>query len=200
MTRHSKPRHTADGQLRIIAGQWRGRKLAFPALDGLRPTGDRIRETLFNWLQAELPGARCLDLFAGSGALGLEALSRGAAHCTFIDSQASACQALKANLAKLSCTAAQVLQTDAVTWLQQSAASLHSGQTPVQVVFCDPPFAKGLWAEAIEALAASPLLASDAWIYIETPKDEAVTVPVQWRLHRSKTAGTIRFQLFQVAG
>ena len=97
-TPNPRPTAPATSQLRIIGGQWRGRKLNFPAVDGLRPTGDRIRETLFNWLAPELPGARCLDLFAGSGALGLEALSRGAGYSLLLERDPSAAQALRANL------------------------------------------------------------------------------------------------------
>ncbi|WP_390517735.1 16S rRNA (guanine(966)-N(2))-methyltransferase RsmD [Halioxenophilus aromaticivorans] len=188
---------TTTGQLRIIAGQWRGRVLKFPALDGLRPTGDRVRETLFNWLQGDITQARCLDLFAGSGALGLEALSRGAQHCTFIDTQSNACQALAANLELLNCSQGQIAQTNALQWLASSANGLEK---PYDIIFCDPPFAANLWPQTLAALSRHPCLASNALVYIEAPKDATLEPSPSWQLARVKDAGQIRFYLFQATG
>lgn len=199
MPRHSsnvKPKQ--QGQLRIIAGQWRGRKLSFPEVDGLRPTGDRLRETLFNWLQQDLHQAHCLDLFAGSGSLGLEALSRGASHCTFIDASKLVCQSLTENLTRLDCRSGQVVQQDAVFWLQQSASTLaqESERKPYDLIFCDPPFALDLWDEVIHAVNAHPLIAANARVYVETPKNQTVQIPDNWHLHRSKDAGQVSVCLY----
>ncbi|MGS2723431.1 16S rRNA (guanine(966)-N(2))-methyltransferase RsmD [Porticoccus sp. GXU_MW_L64] len=179
-------------QLRIIGGQWRGRKLTFPDVEGLRPSGDRVRETLFNWLNTELPGARCLDLFAGSGALGLEALSRGADHALLVEKNATAagqlrqhCQALNAN--------AQVLQMDALEWLRSTR------NTSFDVVFLDPPFGKQLLEPCCELLAESGLLKPGAVVYMECAIGEAPTVPGSWQLHREKHSGQVSYRLFATA-
>src|SRR5690349_6524231 len=115
----ARPEPRGDGVLRIIGGQWRGRKLHFPALPGLRPSPDRVRETLFNWLAPTLAGSRCLDLFAGSGALGLEALSRGAQQCWFVDSANAACRRIQEHLTLLQCVDACVFNAEASQWLQR---------------------------------------------------------------------------------
>lgn len=193
--RHRKAASPTSGQLRIIAGQWRGRKLSFPSVSGLRPTGDRVRETLFNWLQADVAGSRCLDLFAGSGALGFEALSRGASHCTFIDNQAAACDHLKTNLSLLQCQDADVYQMDALTWLQQVPPT---GSQPYDLIFCDPPFAQDLWLPALAALECHPVLAPEALMYVESPLTTPLKVDTEhWQLRRSKESGQVRFCLFQ---
>src|SRR5690606_3705719 len=134
-------------QLRIIGGQWRGRKLRFPDVEGLRPTGDRIRETLFNWLAPELPGARCLDLFAGSGSLGLEALSRGAAASWMLERDAHAAGCLRENLQLLAADGGVVQHLDSLTHLRQGNA-----EQPFDVIFIDPPFDRNLWQASIDAL------------------------------------------------
>ncbi len=178
------------GQLRIIAGQWRGRKLAFPSLDGLRPTPDRVRETLFNWLAPELPGSHCLDLCAGSGALGLEALSRGAASCHFVDSARAAINAINGHLQNLACDAGQCFNVSAQDYL----AGKHP---PANIVFMDPPFDLALHSELCEALRDSGILATEALVYLESPRQsESPAVPASWQLHRDKTAGDVRYQLF----
>jgi len=184
------------GQLRIIGGIWRGRKLQFPDIDGLRPTGDRIRETLFNWLAPEIQGARCLDLFAGSGALGLEALSRGAAASVLIEQDGRAAAQLNANLALLDkeegrSEAGRVLQRDALNWLQQG-----NPEAPYHIVFMDPPFALNLWQAVIDALEEGNWLAEDATIYIEAGKTSEYQVPINWQLHRDKTTGAVSYKLF----
>ena len=178
-------------QLRIIGGQWRGRKLSFPDVDGLRPTGDRIRETLFNWLAPELPGARCLDLFAGSGALGLEALSRGASASVLVERDSGAASQLRANLALLAATEGQLLQVDALRLLRDG----NSG-APYAVVFIDPPFQLGLWQAVIDALEEGQWLSEDASVYIESGRDSVYVVPANWRLHREKHAGQVSYRLF----
>ncbi len=195
--RSSTARHPAgrrDGsqraQLCIIGGQWRGRKLPFVSADGLRPTGDRIRETLFNWLQPELPGARCLDLFSGSGALGLEALSRGAASASLLELNAAAADCIRDNVHLLQCRQAEVITTDCLSWLQQAR------REPYQIVFIDPPFQLQLWQPVVEALERGQWLASEAAIYIETPRGLALSVPRDWRLHRQKQAGDVCYRLF----
>lgn len=183
----------ANGRLRLIGGQWRGRILSFPDADGLRPTGDRQRETLFNWLQMDIPGARCLDLFAGSGALGLEALSRGASHCTLLELNPRACAQLADNARLLDATAAEVINTNSLTWLEQSPARPHD------VVFLDPPFAANLWQACIDALGRHDWLSPEAAVYIEAPGDLTFQVPAHWLLHREKRAGANCFRLYRLA-
>lgn len=184
-------RAAAPGQLRIIGGQWRGRKLQFPAVPGLRPSPDRVRETLFNWLMHDIAGARCLDLFAGSGALGLEALSRGATHCTFVDSSAAAGRALGDHLRTLQCVAGQIVTADASTWLRNTAPQ------PFDVVFLDPPFRGDLLGDCCAALETRGWLAPAAWIYIEAASDEILpALPANWRLHRDRAAGQVAYRLF----
>lgn len=184
------------GVVRIIAGRWRGRKLVFPAQPGLRPTGDRLRETLFNWLQPLLPDARCLDLFAGSGALGLEAASRGAALVSLIESSAAAAQALRNNCARLEADGVEVVNTDALAWLARRSPP----PDPYTIAFLDPPFASDLLRRAIPALEASGVLAVPAWIYLETARGQAIPeLPPNWHLHREKCSGDVCCRLFRRA-
>ena len=190
----SKSRNSNDttGTLRIIGGQWRSRRLSFSAVEGLRPTTDRVRETLFNWISPVIIGARCLDLFTGSGALGLEALSREAGSVTFIDQSPVATRSLKQNLQLLQANNADVINTDAIKWLQATTP-----ESPYNIVFIDPPFRCGLVYECIEQLQSKPLLTSGSYIYIEIEK-EAVRpqTPANWQLHREKEAGQVRYMLF----
>lgn len=186
MNRHN---HHTPHPLRIIAGQWRTRQLEFPDLPGLRPTPDRVRETLFNWLAPVLPGARCLDLFAGSGALGLEALSRGAAEAVLVEQHPIAVRALHANLARLQATHARVEMAEALTWLRQPA-------TPFDIVLLDPPFGQGLLAPVCAALEAGGWLADRSWIYLEAERDHAnLPLPAHWTPYREKVAGMISYRL-----
>ena len=182
-------RDNARNHLRIIGGHWRGRKLAFPSVDGLRPTGDRIRETLFNWLGAYLPNSRCLDLFAGSGALGIEALSRGAAQVTLLEQHPQAAAQLQVHLRTLNAETGQVIATDALRWLNQPG-------TPMDIVFIDPPFQADLWQATCAALESHNWLSSGCAIYIETPRDYSLQVPPQWLLHREKHSGQVSYRLF----
>jgi len=190
--RTSHPDRKADrSRLRIIAGRWRGRRLEFSAEPGLRPTPDRVRETLFNWLVNDVEGSRCLDLFAGSGALALEALSRGAAAVTALDISERALADLARNLARLQGTATLVC-ADACRWLELA----HDER--FDVVFIDPPFRSGLAERCIERLAGSPILAEGAVIYVETASDEtAPRLPADWRLSREKFAGRVAYRLYR---
>ena len=182
-------------QLRIIGGKWRGRKLAIADVEGLRPTGDRIRETLFNWLQADISNARCLDLFAGAGALGLEALSRGAQSVTMIEYDATAAANLTAHcqLLEIDSNACKLIKADAIRYLSNENISPGS----IDIVFIDPPFAANLWQSVIDLLEQQSILADDALIYIESPKNRPITPPTHWHSHREKTAGDVRYQLFK---
>lgn len=177
-------------QLRIIAGRWRGRRLAFPDVAGLRPTPDRVRETLFNWLTPLLPGARCLDLFAGSGALGFEAASRGAARVVMVEREAQAAAALRAHSAVLAASQVQVIAADAPTYLMGAAQAYD-------IVLLDPPFDQpALLAECCQGLEARGWLAPAACIYLETRSVYGVPVlPANWALTRSKKAGQVAYHL-----
>ena len=180
-----------NNQLRIIGGSWRGRKLHFPNVEGLRPTGDRIRETLFNWLAPELQGARCLDLFAGSGVLGLEALSRGAEASTLVERDAKATSQLRDNLDILKANNGKVIQDDVLKFLHQPNA-----HEPYHIVFIDPPFALNVWQAVIDALEKGDWLADDATIYIEAGREAIFHVPANWQLHRDKQSGQVSYRLF----
>ncbi|MEP6389644.1 MAG: 16S rRNA (guanine(966)-N(2))-methyltransferase RsmD [Halioglobus sp.] len=194
MAKSTRQRPDSKGQLRIIGGQWRGRKLQFTATDGLRPTTDRVRETLFNWLMSELPTARCLDLFAGSGALGLEALSRGAMHCDFVDSSAIAQREISNHLTTLAATDRGACHiSSAAEFLSQ----LDKNHAPYTVVFLDPPFGHELIAPAAATLEAQGLLEPGAYIYVECAVQEHLPeLPKSWNLHREKTAGGVAYRLF----
>lgn len=181
-------------QLRIIGGRWRGRKLNFPDADGLRPTGDRIRETLFNWLAPVVTGAHCLDLFAGSGALGFEALSRGAASATLIEKDFNAARLLKQHQQILAAKGAAIINTDALSWLQNIPAA---GAT-YDIVFIDPPFQAPLVEPACEQLEATGLLSVGAMIYIETDiRATTPNTPAEWQLERENTAGQVCYRLYR---
>lgn len=178
-------------QVRIIGGRWRGRKLAFTPADGLRPTGDRIRETLFNWLAPVIEGARCADLFAGSGALGLEALSRGAAHCDFVDTSGAALAQITEHLRTLGAAHLGTChRISAQLFLQQVVL-------PYDIVFIDPPFKLHMVESVCTSLADSHLLTSSALMYVETAATEASpTFPSVWNLRREKIAGGVVYRLF----
>ncbi len=163
--------------------------MSFPELPGLRPTPDRVRETLFNWLAPVLPGARCLDLFAGSGALGIEALSRGAAEAVFVERHPAAVAALRENLARLNASNARVEQAEALTWLQQPGA-------PFEIVLLDPPFGHDLLEPVGAALERGDWLAPTAWIYLEAETAlPQLALPANWLPVREKTAGAVAYRL-----
>jgi len=187
--------------LRIIGGEWRGRKIPFATVIGLRPTQDRVRETLFNWLSGPVVGARCLDLFAGTGALGLEALSRGAKHVTFVDLSNIATTSLKDNLKQLPLAGDQttlVEQKSSFDWLKnyQATEAFAEQGGQYQVVFLDPPFALALVPDILKALLTGNCLAHGAMIYVEQAQPLAeLDLPSPWKLHRSKKAGQVYYGL-----
>lgn len=179
-------------QLRIIGGQYRSRKLSFPHVEGLRPTGDRIRETLFNWLAPHVEGARCLDLFAGSGALGFEALSRGAQHVTFVEQSPKACDYLRQNIALLKTQA----QTEMIC--VDSANALQGLMEPFDIIFLDPPFAYEQLVFICAQLEDRHLMKAGGVIYLERAiSSPEVTLPGQWQLYRDKSSGQVHYQLYQ---
>ncbi|MFP1747285.1 16S rRNA (guanine(966)-N(2))-methyltransferase [Lonsdalea quercina] len=181
---------SAPGQIRIIGGQWRGRKLPVPHSPGLRPTTDRVRETLFNWLAPVIQQARCLDCFAGSGALALEALSRYATHATLLEAERGIARQLSQNLSLLRAENASVIHTDALQWLAQPGEAFD-------VVFLDPPFRQGLLDNTVNLLETQGWLADDAWIYIETEaENRTLNLPANWQLHREKVAGQVAYRLY----
>ena len=178
-------------EIRIIGGTWRSRKIRFPGLPELRPTPDRVRETLFNWLGQDLEGLRCLNLFAGSGALGFEAASRGASRVVQVEYGTEPCIALKQNCALLDASAVEVVQMDVLRFLNGPAEAFD-------VVFLDPPFRLGLIGSCCDLLESKGWLAPYARIYIEAEKDAALdNLPLAWRIHRSKQAGGVGYHLCQ---
>ena len=179
-----------NASVRIIGGGWRGRRLHFVAVQGLRPTPDRIRETLFNWLNPLLPGARCLDLFAGSGALGVEALSRGATEVMFVERDARVARRLRDNLMLLKAEGTHVEQVDALTWLQTAAVG-----RPFDIVLLDPPFASDLLNSVCSALEKRGWLRKDAHIYLEENRQQRVVLPASWNVMRDKSAGKVSYRL-----
>ncbi len=186
-----KPPHRAEGQIRIIGGKWRGRKLPVPHSIGLRPTTDRVRETLFNWLAPVIENARCLDCFAGSGALGFEALSRHAGHVTLLELEPAVARLLESNRLKLNASEAHIINADTLNWLRQYGK-------PYDVIFIDPPFRKGLLEQALPLLEEYGWLAAEATIYIESAAEsDAPVVPANWHLCRQKKAGQIAYRLYQ---
>ncbi|PWK83115.1 16S rRNA (guanine(966)-N(2))-methyltransferase RsmD [Fulvimonas soli] len=179
----------APGRIRIIGGTLRNSRLDVPDLPGLRPTPERVRETLFNWLAPTLAGSRALDLCAGTGALGIEALSRGAAEVQFVEPDALAAQALRANLARLK-VPAQVAGMDAGRFLD-------GAPRPFGLVFLDPPFALELWEPLAARLERGGWLAPQARIYVESPRERVPALPANWLLHREGRAGEVRYALYR---
>jgi 16S rRNA (guanine966-N2)-methyltransferase len=181
----------APGAVRIIGGRLRGSKLPVPASAGLRPTGDRVRETLFNWLAPMLPGARAIDLFAGTGALGFEAASRGAGKVTMIERDPVLAAALQAGAQRLHVDqCVRVDCADALAWLARAPVD-----APYDLAFIDPPFAAGLWSASAAAL--QPWLAPSAWIYVESARGAAPAVPADWREHRRGGTREVDFVLYR---
>lgn len=191
MARRNRPNPgRGAGLVRLIGGQHRGRRLSVANLDGLRPTGDRQRETLFNWLQFELAGSRVADLYAGTGALGLEAASRGAQRVWLIEQHPQAVAALRAAVTQLQADA-QVQAADALQWLAGTEAGPFDG------VFVDPPFAANLWHATLEALLARPLLRDNAWVYLEAPASWTPQVPASLTLSKEKASGEVVQRLYR---
>lgn len=182
----------APGRIRIIGGNLRNSRLDVPDLPGLRPTPERVRETLFNWLAPTIAGARGLDLCAGTGALGLEALSRGAASVQFVEPHPRAARALRDNLARLKVVDGQVTESTAERFL--------AGQpVPFDLVWLDPPFDAGLWSPLAMRLEQG-WLSPSAWIYVESPRGNVPELPANWLLHREAQAGEVRHALYRRVG
>jgi len=184
--------NSRSGRIRIIGGSLRNSRLEVPERPGLRPTPERVRETLFNWLAPMIEGARVLDLCAGTGGLGIEALSRGAAFACFVEPEARAARALRDNLARLKVAAGEVAAVDAQAFLRGTARTFD-------LVFLDPPFALDLWSTLAGRLEQGGWLAARAWIYVESPREAIPAVPANWTLHREGRAGEVRFALYRRA-
>lgn len=183
----------AGGVVRVIGGRWRGTRLPVADLDGLRPTPDRVRETLFNWLAPVLPGARVLDLFAGTGALGLESVSRGAAAAVLVERDPAQVRILRGLADRLQGgEAVEVVQADALQWLVAAPASSFD------VAFLDPPFASGAWHAALERVL--PLMAPGGWIYVEGPPGLDLRLPSPWQQHRDGRTRDTHFALHRHPG
>ena len=200
-TKTVKPGAEGRNSVRIIAGGWRGRRVHFPDLPGLRPTPDRVRETLFNWLQHSIVGARCLDLFAGSGALGLEALSRGAKSLVFVEQAQAAARSLVKELERLGgTTKAQVVEMGASRFLRSAGEAFgkpYGG--PFDVAFLDPPFGKDALAEFIPLIDQGNWVKSGGLVYLENEKSAgAPALPSHWELLKSKSAGEVGYHLARV--
>jgi 16S rRNA (guanine966-N2)-methyltransferase len=183
--------------VRIIGGGWRGRRVNFPDIPGLRPTPDRVRETLFNWLQHDIAGARCLDLFAGSGALGLEALSRGAKEVVFVEQAVAASRALSEQLTRLGAgRVGRVAEMGAARFLRTPP---EPSSPPFDIVFVDPPFGRGLLAEYVPMLDSGHWVRPGGLVYLENEKADGVpALPPHWEMLKSKSAGEVGYHLARV--
>ncbi len=181
-------------KLRIIGGDWRSRQISFVDAPGLRPTPARVRETLFNWLQYDISGKQCLDLYAGSGALGFEAASRGAKAVVQVESNVHACRSLRDNVVVLSANAITIVQSDVLRYLENDALVFD-------VVFLDPPFGEDLVIQTCQKLEENGWLAKHARIYVETERffdfSRGAAMPENWRQLKSKTAGEVGYHLFE---
>ena len=183
-----------SNKVKIIGGQWRGRNLSFSDVEGLRPTPARVRETLFNWLQHDVLASRCLDLYAGSGALGMEAASRGAKYVVQVDSHAQICRQLKQNTELVATKQVKIVQQDVFRYLAGDAEVFD-------LVFIDPPFAKGFAVQAANWLEDKLWLSSDAKIYIEVESQLKLTgLPENWQMLKHKIAGEVGYYLFERIG
>lgn len=179
-----------QNQLRIIGGLWRGRKLSFPDIEGLRPTPDRVRETVFNWLQPVIQGAKCLDLYCGSGAFGFEASSRGAAEVVMVDSNRDVTATLQENSILLKAQGIQIVQRDVSAFLQTTEPS------PFDIVFLDPPYSKDLLFPCCEQLETNGWLKQGAYIYLEAEHEvDQASLPLNWVLAKNKRAGKVNYHL-----
>lgn len=180
-----------DGFIRLISGQWRGKKLPVKDKQGLRPTTDRTKETLFNWLMHDIRDANCLDCFSGSGSLGFEALSRYAKYCTFLELDKQVAAQLQVNLNTLNIKNAQIIQANSLQYLTQPATTQYN------VVFIDPPFHQGLVQPCMDHLQAQGYLADQALIYVEVEMQLSdLNVPQNWALLKEKSTGQVRYQLY----
>ena len=189
---NKRKRDALPGHVRIVGGHLRGSKLSVPALPGLRPTPQRLRQTLFDWLAPVIEGARVLDVFAGSGALGIEALSRGARAAVFLEREPTQARAIAADLARLRQEGGEVRCVDALRALAATATGKFD------IAFMDPPFESGLWTEAARLLDANGWLTDTAWVYVEAGDADTWTAPARWRVHRQRDAGAVHATLFRV--
>lgn len=180
-----KAGNNANNTVRIIGGRWRRRKLEFPLIEGLRPTPDRVRETVFNWLQPELSGARVLDAYCGSGALGLESLSRGASEATFVDSSSQVCRQLKQHLDTLEADNAAIYKQTFLNWIEQAGKRAK----PFELVFIDPPYNSDLLQASIDAVLAAGLLATNGLLYTEYEADSEPLLPAGLSISKTLNAG-----------
>ncbi|HSM30619.1 MAG TPA: 16S rRNA (guanine(966)-N(2))-methyltransferase RsmD [Woeseiaceae bacterium] len=186
-------KNARPGRLRIVAGKWRSRLLDIADVPGLRPTSERVRETLFNWLAPLVEGSRCLDLFAGTGALGFEALSRGATSVVFVDSSRRAAKAIEKSAQDLGASGADVHCTDAAEYLRSARPASFD------IVFLDPPFADDRLEDVCRQIDEYGILAPGGRIYLEQDRAKPETpLPGRWRTLRNKTAGNVRFMLIEV--
>lgn len=180
---------TLQNKLRIIGGEWRSRQISFYDIPGLRPTPARIRETLFNWLQYDISGSHCLDLYAGSGALGFEAASRGAKAVIYVENNPEACRSLYENANNLSATQIKIIQTDVFHFLA-------GDPEPFDIVFLDPPFRKDLAIQTCCWLEEKGWLSQHGKIYVETESNNPlIGLPETWQLLKSKTTGEVGYHL-----
>lgn len=194
-SKQNKSQNRALGEVRVIAGLWRGRKLPVLNAEGLRPTTDRVKETLFNWLMNDIAGSRCLDCFAGSGSLGIEALSRQAQAVVFLEKFAMAANQLKKNLATLKTENGKVINTDSLQWLAQK-----NSEEPFDVVFIDPPFYFDFVPKVLKLLTENNWLAPNALLYVETEKNHVpLNLPQNWQIIKEKSAGMVMSRLIQVS-
>lgn len=181
-------------QVRIIGGKWRSRKIAFPVADDLRPTGDRLRETLFNWLAASLRQARCLDVFAGSGALGLEALSRGAGYSEFWEQNAKVVQQLQLTVQALKAESeSKVVQVDALHQLGKAP------DVPFDIIFLDPPFSSKALPAVLKKIVEQQWLSPGGYLSVEADASDKLDFGLDWHIHRSKVASGVQLHLLRSA-
>lgn len=187
--RGRKVTQSPSGRLRIVAGKWRSRLLPVADVEGLRPTAERIRETLFNWLADSIEGARCLDLYAGTGALGFEALSRGAKEAVFVETSRPAMTLLQSSATKLGATGAEFFHGEAFSYLDRPSRRFD-------IVFLDPPFASDVLEDLCRLLDAGDWLADGARVYLEQDRNQALpALPAGWTVSKEKTAGRVRYAL-----
>ena len=192
MKKGNQENRKRPGSVRIIGGEWRGRRLPVRDLPGLRPSGDRSRETLFNWLQAHVHGAVCVDLFAGSGALGLEAASRGAAEVILVEKLSVAAQDLREVLLALKADQVTVVESDALQWLQSCPAQ------SLDIAFVDPPFGLHLETRALELIRIQDCIRTGGFVYLEIARDAPLIVAGPgWETAREKTVGEVRLLLLK---
>jgi len=188
------------GRLRIVAGKWRSRLLPVADVDGLRPTSLRIRETLFNWLGPEVRASHCLDLFAGSGALAFEALSRGAASATMLEKSSVVAEALRSSAKLLEAADIRIECTDTMAWLKRGGCHQRGGCHKYDIVFIDPPFAQDWVEECCRLLHSNGWLKDHAAIYIEQDKRRPLpTLPRGWQIVRDGKAGNVRYMLARMS-